>query len=197
MRSISEIVLRAKHWQIFLVTVAFVIAAVSAMLLSFAMAPSGRFPSDIPFLAVMELFLVSFALWLWSLGIFLNSLVPRQLRMKTRFFGFSLIYLPLYLPAFGIFFEVPQLTRNVAVILISWAIIFPLHLFAIFCQFYSLYFVSKSMALAENRRPISFGDYVGYFFGLWIFPVGVWIIQPRINYLYTSVTRSSFIPSTD
>ncbi len=55
-----------------------------------------------------------------------------------------------------------------------------------FCQFYSLYFVSKTQALAENARPVSLADYIGYFVGLWIFPVGVWIIQPRINRLYTN-----------
>lgn len=181
---ISDVLLRAKHWQLFLVMLVFINAAVSAMLLSFALAPPGRFPSAIPFLAVMELLTVSLGLWLWSLGTFLNSLAPPQLRMKTRFFGLSVIYLPLYLPLFGIFFEGQQLTRNLAVILISWAVIFPLHLFAMFCQYYSCYFVSKSLAMVENPRRASFADYVGYFFGLWIFPVGVWIIQPRINGLY-------------
>jgi hypothetical protein len=56
--------------------------------------------------------------------------------MKTRLFVFSVIYVPLYLPLFGIFFEGQQLTRSLSLILISWVIIFPLHLFAMFCQFY-------------------------------------------------------------
>lgn len=191
---ISDVLLRAKHWQIFLVMLVLINAAVSAMLLGFALAPQGRFPSAIPFLAVMELLTVSFGLWLWSLGTFLNSLAALPLRMKTRFFGFSVIYLPLYLPVFGVFFEGQQLTRNLNLILISWAIIFPLHIFAMFCQFYSLYFVSKSLATAENARFASLAEYVGCFVGLWIFPVGVWIIQPRINRLYKarlSLARAS------
>lgn len=189
MGSISGVLLRAKHWQLFVVMLVFVCAAVSAVLLAIASTSPGRFPSMIPFFAVMELSTVLFGLWLWSLGTFLNSLAPLQLRMRTKFFSFSVIYLPLYLPAFGIFFEVQQLTRNVSLILISWAIIFPLHFFAMFCQVYSCYFVSKSLAMRENLRSASFADYAGYFFGLWILPVGVWIIQPRINRLYQANLR--------
>ena len=195
MRSISDVPLRAKHWQIFLIMAAFVGAAVSAILVGFALVPRGQFPSALPFFGVMELMTISFGLWLWSLGTFLNSRIPRELRMKTRFFVFSVIYLPLYLPLFGIFFEDQQLTRNLSLILISWVIIFPLHLFAMFCQFYGWYFVSKSLATAENARSASLADYIGYFFGLWFLPVGVWIIQPRINRLYTDAAL--VISSTD
>jgi len=80
------------------------------------------------------------------------------------------------------------MSRNASLILISFAVIFPLHLFAMFCQVYSWYFVSKSLALAEKQQSVSFEDYLGYICALWIFPVGVWIIQPRVNGLYANAT---------
>jgi hypothetical protein len=72
----------------------------------------------------------------------------------------------------------------VRLILIFGIIVIPFHFFAFFCQIYGWYFVSKAIALAEAARPASSGDYIGFFFCFWVFPVGVWIIQPRINRLY-------------
>jgi hypothetical protein len=62
--------------------------------------------------------------------------------------------------------------------------IFPFHLLAMYCMLYLLYFVSKNLVLAERGKPASFYDYSGPFFLLWFFPIGVWIIQPKVNPLY-------------
>jgi hypothetical protein len=134
----------------------------------------------------MEIFAISFALWIWFLGAFLSSVVPSHLRMKMAFFRVAVIYVPLYLPILDTFLQIQTETRNLSLVLISWAVVFPLHLFAMFCQIYSWYFVSKSLALAESLRPASIADYLGYFVGIWILPVGIWIIQPRINRLYAA-----------
>lgn len=53
------------------------------------------------------------------------------------------------------------------------------------CMFYLLYFVSKSLVLAETSKPASFYDYAGPFFLLWFFPIGIWIVQPKVNRLYS------------
>ncbi|WP_238388512.1 hypothetical protein, partial [Christiangramia aestuarii] len=59
--------------------------------------------------------------------------------------------------------------------------IIPLHLFSMFCMFYLLYFVSKTIKTVELKRSVTFSDFVGEFFMIWFFPIGVWFIQPRIN----------------
>jgi hypothetical protein len=63
-----------------------------------------------------------------------------------------------------------------------------------FCLFYCLRFVAKTLTLAETGKPASFYDYAGPFFLLWFYPVGIWIVQPRVNRLY--MERSSVEPST-
>ena len=186
MRAVSDFFLRAKHWQLFLAFVGLSCGTAGAMLITLLSFPQEALKKMFPFFAVMELLAILFALWIWSLGVFLNSVVPSNLRMKESFFRIAAVFIPLYLPVFGVFFQNTDHVRNVTLILISFAIIVPLHLFAMFCQVYIWYFVSKSMAVAENQRPASFPDYVGYFFGLWLFPVGVWLIQPRINRLYVN-----------
>jgi hypothetical protein len=56
-----------------------------------------------------------------------------------------------------------------------------LHLFAMFCIFYCIYFVAKTYKTAELQREVSFGDFVLEFFLVWFYPIGVWILQPKIN----------------
>jgi len=189
MNTITSNFLTAKHWQIFLGFVLLVCTAVAAMLSSLLRSPEQVFDHMFPFLAVMEMFAIFFALWVWSLGVFLNSIVPPHLRMKETFFRISVAFVPLYLPIFGIFFRSLNQSQNVRLILISVALIIPLHFFALFCQIYGWYFASKAIALAESAQSVLFADYVGYFVGFWIFPVGVWIIQPRINRLYASAVH--------
>jgi hypothetical protein len=62
------------------------------------------------------------------------------------------------------------------------------YIIPIICLIYILYFDSKSLALAERNESVSFYDYVGPFFLLWFFPIGIWIIQPKINRLYVEKT---------
>jgi len=50
--------------------------------------------------------------------------------------------------------------------------------------FYSMYFVAKTIKTAELQRKVGFGDFVGEFFLLWFYFIGVWIVQPKVNKLY-------------
>jgi hypothetical protein len=143
---------------------------------------------DFFFVAATTLYMLCFLAWFWSLGSFLNSIVKPELKLKTTFLHIALIYPAIYMPFFlAVFFDLkPEL----------FMVVLPLHLFAMFCIFYLLRFASKTLALAETGRTVSFYDYAGPFFLLWFYPVGVWIIQPRINRLYAenTVTASRLRP---
>jgi len=111
------------------------------------------------------------------MGSFFNSIVKLELRLKSGFFRVALIYLPFYLV-----FNIATFQSFSPGLL---ELILPLHLFVMICMFYLLYFVSKSLVMAETNKPASFCDYAGPFFLLWFFPVGIWIVQPRVNRLYS------------
>ena len=183
MKSIASILLRATAWQVFLF-VAGLVPAVIAMRLLLSKADD---VVRIPFgLAVgTELVFICVSLWLWSLGTFLDSVVRPSLRPSRRFFYVSLIFPVVYLPLFEV--RVPHVMTHP----VEFALIFLVHFFAVFCGFYSYYFVSKCLALAEKNRPVSYSDYRGYFLGFWFFPAGVWFTQPRINRLLRK-DRGSF-----
>jgi hypothetical protein len=179
MNVIASFFLRAKHWQIFLLL--FGIGFVGDVAVMTSTLATARSPEDfdkivLPFGLVMVLFMFCFLAWFWSMGSFLSSIVQPALRLKMGFFRFALVYPALYI---FVFFALFQSTKPVLL-----AVIFPLHFFAVFCLFYDLYFVSKSLVLAETRKPASFYDYAGPFFLIWFFPIGVWFTQPRINRLY-------------
>jgi hypothetical protein len=179
MNAIVGFFVRVKHWQLFLLFLGGLFIGQIAIFISFATAAQS--PEDLmkPGLllgGVMILFMYCFLGWFWSMGFFLSSLVSPSLRLRMGFFRFALAYPAVYVFALIAFFRSPTPT--------FLASIFPFHLFAMFCMFYSLYFVSKSLVLAETGKLASFYDYAGPFFLLWFFPIGVWIIQPRINRLY-------------
>ena len=178
MNLVTRFFLRAKHWQIFLLIFGLYCAGqILAMKSIVAARPSGRVGGfGILFWILMTLFGFCFLTWFWAMGSFLGSIVRPELKLKLGFFRFALIYSVSY--AF-FFFKFVLSTQPVQLFLIV-----PLHLLAMFCLFYMLYFDSKSLALVEKEKPVSFYDYAGPFFLLWFFPIGVWIIQPKINRLY-------------
>lgn len=191
MRAVATFFLRAKHWQIFLLlfgvgyvggTIALLVDMVTARTQEELLRVS------LPFVFMMLLFMFCFVAWFWSMGSFLNSISEPTLRLRVRFFRFALLYPTVYIVIFFATFNATGPTLL--------ALIFPLHLFAMFCLFYDLYFVSKSLALVEKGRLVSFYDYSGAFFLLWFFPLGVWFIQPRINRLYAERNNTEGVTGT-
>jgi hypothetical protein len=179
MNQIQRLIVRAKHWQVFLLLFGLFFLGNVVGFWSMTRGSEEAFKVLSPILALTELLGVCFCLWLWCLGLFLTSLLDEQRRLNYQLFQFTTIYPPLYMLLFIVVF--PRLNLNPGLLLM----IFPLHTLATFCLLYDFYFVSKSLASVEKARRASFPDYVGYFLALWVFPVGIWIVQPRVNRLYS------------
>jgi hypothetical protein len=176
MSTIQNVFVRARRWQIFVG--AATLALVAQVLMLRTMFLPGNDTAKVPLAVIIALgaCAIYLALWLWSVGAFLHSIVESRLRLNLNVFRMAVIFPLIYAPVFAasLYSLRPAL----------FLIIFPLHLFATFSVFCSFRFVSKSLALVERASPVSFPDYRGSFLGLWFFPVGVWFIQPRINRLY-------------
>ena len=191
MKAIGNVFLRAKHWQMFLLLFAAptiaefsAIGVIPARILSWRDLGAG----GIFFLGMMVLYLLCFLAWFWSMGLFFRSIVKAELRMETRFFRFALIYPVVYVPVFFLL-VIPDTGVPVWVIL-------PLHLACMVCLFYLVYFVSKNLVLAEAGKQVSFYEYAGPFFLLWFFPIGVWIVQPKVNQLYEEKSKTQALAAT-
>lgn len=179
MKSIQGLFLRAKHWQVF----AFLVGGgiVCDVFPTAYMSPALFDSSITKFLMINVLFMAPFIAfffgWLWSMGSFLSSVTDPRLRLKMNFFGFALIFPIPY--TFTFMIVVSQNPQPWIVLLIL-----PFHFLAMFCMFYILYFLSKSLVMVETGKRATFYEYAGPFFLFWFFPIGVWFTQPRINQLY-------------
>ncbi len=175
--------LRAKAWEVFLLLFGIMALSMVAMVNSVQAASArGLGKNSLPFVGLSLLFAVCSQGWFGAAGSFLNSCVQPSLKPGLTFFRFALIYPILYMAGFLIVFPPPPAML---------VIIFPLHLLAIFCMFYLPTFVSKNLALVEKGSEVAFYDYAGSFFLLWFLPVGLWIVQPRINRLYAEAKNSA------
>lgn len=68
------------------------------------------------------------------------------------------------------------------------AIIIPLHLFSMYCMFYTIWFIGKTIATIENNKVVTFDNYAGNFFLLWFFPIGIWWMHPKIKRIISNET---------
>ncbi|WBA43434.1 hypothetical protein [Hymenobacter canadensis] len=144
-------------------------------------------PVSLPFF--LGCFIVStgmFALgifsWLWALGTKLPSLLPSHVSVSSKLLKVSLLAPALYIAAI---LAVLAWVSNQGSMNPAFAfVLLPLHLLSMAGIFYGLYFVAKTLKSVELQRPASFSEFVGEFFLLWFFPVGIWVIQPRINRLF-------------
>lgn len=171
--------LKAKAWQVFLLL--FGAMFVMQLAMSIAVAASGD-PKLIfrlmPLLMAVSMGMV--LVWLWTLGTRLYEYAPESLRVKPTKLKFGLIYSFIYMLVFLTIFSGTAGAKEPQ----AMALITPFHLLAMFFMFYSNYFISKHLVMAEEKRPVTFNDFAGPFFLVWFFPIGIWFIQPRINKLY-------------
>jgi len=179
--------LKAKHWQIFMVTFGL------PFLIQIIMMPMtiiGNDPTIMMnvFPVIMILFMGGFLGWFWSIGVGLQIKVPNDVKMKVKKFKVFLLIPLVYMlfisismgSMFNGAFENGQVP-NPGIIGSIVGIIVPLHLFSMFCIFYCLYFVAKTFKTVELQREVSFSDFAGEFFMIWFFPIGIWIVQPKVN----------------
>lgn len=121
--------------------------------------------------------------WFWSVGVGLQDKIPVNVKLKVKrfkvFLIFPLIYMFILSISMGLLFK--EVPTNTIAIESMVGIIIPMHFFAMFCMFYSLYFVAKTFKTVELQREVSFSDFAGEFFTIWFFPIGIWILQPKIN----------------
>ncbi|MFZ4399070.1 MAG: hypothetical protein ACOYO1_03460 [Bacteroidales bacterium] len=179
--------LNAKHWQLFLlifgIPMIFQFVMMTLTISNFASEtnsdPSMIFDYMKFFPIIMILFMGVLFGWIWSVAIGLQNRIPENIKMNVRKFKFffftPLIYISFFLGFFIVIFTMSSFNPALFVIII------PLHLFSVFCMFYCLFFVSKTIKTVEFQREVTFSDFIGEFFMIWFYPIGIWIIQPKIN----------------
>ena len=197
MNTVIEKFLKAKHWQLFLLMFGVPLLFQIFMMVT-AFANIGK-DSDPMFMfnyfklfpIMMIIFMGVFFGWFWSIAIGLQNKIPSTVKMKVTkfkiFFFIPMVYMLFITIGIGSLFTwLPEAAKSgeqpdVGLFGIGMAVIFPLHLFSMFCIFYCLYFVAKTFKTVELQRETTFSDFAGEFFLIWFYPVGIWIVQPKVN----------------
>lgn len=191
--------LKAKHWQLFLLTFGIPMIFQFVMMGSMISNNSTQAKPNLVmmfnymkvFPLIMIIFIGVFLGWFWSVAIGLQKKVPANIKMKVKkfkvLFFIPLIYILIFMTFFSVamvqLFESGSNKISFGSVSVSglFAVILPLHLLSMFCIFYSFYFVAKTFKTVEIQREVKFGDFAGEFFLIWFYPIGIWIIQPKIN----------------
>lgn len=184
-----RIFLTLKHWQLFVLLVGI------PMVLPFIIIGSFIFARDptilfISFPTLMILDMVVFFGWFYSLGTNLFKRLPVTVKMSLTTFKIFL-FIPVVFMVFLLVFMFGMVSTTLSgeqPNLLIFALIIPLDLFCMFCLFYCMYFIAKALKAVELQKTVTFNDYVGEFFLLWFYPVGIWFLQPRINKLITTTS---------
>ncbi|MTK52576.1 hypothetical protein [Paludibacter sp.] len=178
--------LTLKHWQLFGLLLGLpVIFQFFMESTNSSNDPTGEF-KVYPILIVLYMGL--FLGWFYSLGSNLHKKLPETVNMNLNKFKLFLLIPAVYMLFFSVYIYSVFATNTVTNSAI-FGIVFPLHLFSMFCIFYCLYFISKELKTVEWQKPVTFSDFAGEFFLIWFFPIGIWIIQPRINKLFEDKTK--------
>jgi len=125
--------------------------------------------------------------WFWAVGVGLNKVIPLELKLNVK--RFKLAFLLVMIAIFGWVYFMWSLMRSVTLVSQNnynpaiTGLMIPFMFLLIFAVFYIYYFVAKTLRTAELQRSINVGDYIGEFFLIYFFPIGIWFLQPKINKL--------------
>jgi hypothetical protein len=136
---------------------------------------------------VVILFIFVLLGWLYAVGTNLNKKLPDNVKMnltKFKWFFFLPVASMFLFYIFAYFVLFPSVSNGIEPHKGVYIVVIPLFIFSIFCLFYCIYFNAKSLKAVELQRPATIRDYVLEFFLFWLFLIGVWFIQPKINKIF-------------
>lgn len=199
--------LKAKHWQLFLLVfglpliiyIGWMISFFTEFLSDLDYNTNTDFPVEmlngmITFIFLMMIPAAIQYAWFWSMAVGLQKKLPEGMKMKVNmfkvFFIIPIVYLLIYMLFMVTFFgnienlenmEDLEYFDNIGLFFFGIMFFIGISLFVVFCTFYQFWFIAKTIKSAQLKREAVFSDFVGEFFLVWFYPIGVWILQPMVN----------------
>jgi len=138
------------------------------------------------FPVTMIVFAIGIFGWIWAISTELQAKLPTDVKLNVRRFKILFLIPTLYIfglavwMGYNIYGGVIEEIDNIRGVI---GLIIFLHLFSMVCIFLGLQFAAKTMKSVELGRLAKFEEYAGEFFLIWLSPIGVWFLQPRLNKL--------------
>ena len=155
-------ILRAKHWQIFIILI------ISIFISNFNVENSITTTLILKMIGISLYFLYPFLI-----GLFLYDYLPNTIRLNHNFFLInSFIWISTYLIIIILSDGKGMTFNGLAAI--------PMF-YVLFAFLHYLSFPVKTLKSIEIEKKARFGDYIVDFFLILFLPIGIWFLQPRIN----------------
>jgi hypothetical protein len=124
--------------------------------------------------------------WLYSLGVNLHEKLPETAGMKLPIFKVFLFVSTAHeiVASVCMYFLFLEISSGKVLDMKMLSFFTPLHLISMCSAFYCFYFIAKAFKSIELQKIVTFADCKATFFLVWLFPVGIWLIQPKINKLF-------------
>ena len=162
-----KFILRLKHWQLFLLTIGLPILANI-----FGVSGHGQTDIIIGSMTVSGVFG-----WIWSIANELHTKLPDGKRFMLWIFRISFfIALTILIWVFWVTENNTMTDNELSIILLCVPIYLGLMIFVVL-------FTAKTLKTVELGRPTNINEYGVEAFLIWMIPIGVWFIQPRLNQL--------------
>lgn len=171
-----EILLRLKHWQIFMLTFGIVIVAAVIQGIAVVISPYDTVMERVTVL--LGVFItVAWCLWAYIAGIKLSEKRPHD-NFNSWLFKWSLIVMGGWSVVETLLFPILNITLGELRLLYT--------LITLAAGVYADYALAKALTSVEGNRETTFSDFAGDFFLFLFYPIGVWWLQPRINRIFVN-----------
>ena len=161
-------VLRAKHWQIFLILFGF-------LFLNSIVGHVGKLTDDVTYLLSFTLQIA----WMLGLGYELN----KRSEPKRNFRWIMSVGLVLILVAAMFRIKTNQDQMTMLIEETNMYIIVGFVIYLLSSAFAIAGFVARALRSAETGEAVEINDYFKDFLLILFWPIGIWLVQPRINKL--------------
>lgn len=201
----KKIFLHARHWQVFLalmlIPLGFQMIFVETSL-NFTLPDAGELPDLSPLVTLLNYVPLVTALgafviygWMWAVVSSFKEKVPVDAHLSyarfTVLFAFVVLYCMVIVVGLHLFISYYLADLLASTIeptdaemrqYIRWVLLAGLmHFVATVCTFYCIWYTAKTLKTIEMDRDAYGSELAGYFFLLWFFPIGIWLIQPVVN----------------
>lgn len=175
--------LKLKHWELFLM-----LALPTVMTLMFRIPLKPLVVASIGLFMLLVLFL-----WMYSIGSWSNRRLPEARRRSPLPYAVGLA-IPLVYLLMYIFLYIPQLADGPPSRPPLWLL--PMHMLSLAGIFYGLWYTARQFKSLQENEEADFLIFSSLFFLLFIFPLGVWLIQPEVNQLYHKLEEHALTDET-
>ena len=116
---------------------------------------------------------IPYLIWMYSIGIELNKKTNKHKDLNKiiliTLIGYPIVYVVLIL--------ILLLSGNEP----DDDIIKPFHFASMFCMFSLMILTSRTILKFEKAEKLKRSNGIELFFGIWVFVIGIWYVQPKLN----------------